>query len=273
MIEVGNLNYFIGIGFFLLMFLLVGLILKNKSHERRKRILLFLAFFNLAVHFLKLLIPMYYNDLPMSIKKITFENICAVSAIIFPFILLKNNNPRAKDYMFYMGIISGLASMFFPTEMFGKELRTLNTLRFYICHILIFIVPFYMVFFDIHTLEAKRLIYFPISFLIVLCVIYLNELILMEMGFVDMRGNDIVNYNYRNFSFIFGPIPELESISNFLFDWMVPKPFKQIMVGEFAGTPKYMPVLWLVVPCFVYLPVVGFLLYLVFTKIIKRGIK
>ena len=118
---------------------------------------------------------------------------------------LKKDNSIAKDYMFYMGILSGLAAIIFPTEVFGKELLNLNTIRFYLCHIIIFVVPFYMVFYNVHTLDIKRIIYFPISFLIVLCVIYLNEMILMEMGFVDMRGNDLVNYNYRNFSFIFGP--------------------------------------------------------------------
>lgn len=272
MIKVGNLYYFIGIFLFLFIFILVGVILKNKSKDTRKKILLIISFLSLAIHFLKLFIPIYYNDLPMSLKKITFENICAVSTIVFPFILLKKDNPREKDYMFYMGLISGLAAIVFPTEVFGKELLNLNTIRFYLCHIFIFVVPFYMVFYNIHSLNIKRLLYFPISFLIVLCVIYLNEIILMEMGFVEMRGNDITNYNYRNFSFIFGPIKELEGISNILFDWMVPKPFKQIMVGEFAGTPKYMPILWLIVPCFVYLPLIAFLIYLAFTKLMKKGI-
>lgn len=271
MVEMGNLYYFIYLGIFLLLTVSIGFLLKGKSQNKQYKILLILAFINLAIHFMKLLLPKYSNDLPISFRKVTFENICAVSTLIYPFILLWKNK-YAKDYMFYMGVLSGLASMIYPAEALGREAFDLDVVRFYICHMLIFIIPFYMGFYGIHTLDIKRVFFVPISFFIVLGIILINEIILMEAGFVDMRGDDFMNYNYRNSNFIFGPTYNLEKLSDVLLDWMVPKPFKTVMVGPHAGESKYMPILWLVVPCFVYIPILCSIIYFIVVKVLRRNI-
>ncbi len=269
-VELGGTGYFIGLGGFLALTILVGLLLKNKSESSRRKILIIISFMGLALHFLKLLMPKYYNDLPLSLRKITPENICAVSTIIFPFILLSKNK-YAKDYMFYMGVISGIASIALPLEAIGRSLKEIDVIRFYICHYLIFIVPFYMVFYGLHKLEFKRVFFFPISFMLVLALIVANEVILMEMGFVDMRGNDFLNYNYRNSSFIFGPTENLKEISDKYVDWAVPKPFKTVMIGEYKGAEKYTPILWLLVPSYVYLVPITMVIYFTFVKVLRRG--
>lgn len=269
-VEMWSLSYFIGILFAILFVVLVGLLLKNKSESGRKKILIVLAFSGLAIHFLKLLIPKYYNDLPISLRKITPENICAVSTIIFPFILLSKNK-YAKDYMFYMGIISGIASIVCPLEAIGRSILDIDVIRFYICHILIFTVPFYMVFYNLHKLEFKRIFFFPISFMIILSLIVVNEVILIESGFVEMRSSDFLTYNYRNSSFIFGPTDNLKDIAHKLLDWCIPKPFKEVMVGEYKGEAKYTPILWLLVPCYVYLVPFSMIIYWFFVKVLKRG--
>lgn len=269
-VEIGSVAYYIGLAVFLVLTILIGLLLKNKSDSTKRKILIVISFMGLALHFLKLLMPKYYNDLPISLRKITPENICAVSTIIFPFILL-GKNKYAKDYMFYMGIISGISSIALPLEAIGRSLKEIDVIRFYICHYLIFIVPFYMVFYGLHKLEFKRIFFFPISFMIVLALIVVNEVILMETGFVDMRGNDFLNYNYRNSSFIFGPTDNLKEISDKYVDWAVPKPFKTVMVGKYKGADKYAPILWLLVPSYVYLVPFSIIVYFIFVKVLRRG--
>jgi hypothetical protein len=268
-VKLGNLYYFIYLIIFVAIIAFLWLILKNRKQSTQYKVLLAISFASFIVHFLKLLIPKYYDNLPLSIRKITFENICAVSTIIFPFILLSKNK-YARDYMFYMGLISGLASVLYPMEAFNKNPWDLDTIRFYFCHMIIFIVPFFMVIFRIHSLNIKRILAFPIMFLAVEALILVNEIILMEAGFVDFRSSDFLTYNYRNSNFIFGPTPGLEKASEVLIEWMVPTPFKQVMVGEYAGSKKYTPLLWLVVPVFVYFSLLYAIIYFIFGKLLKR---
>lgn len=269
-VELGSTGYFIGLVGFLVFTILIGLLLKNKSDDTKRKMLIVISFVGFALHFLKLLMPKYYDDLPLSLRKVTPENICAVSTILFPFILLSKNK-YAKDYMFYMGVISGIASIALPLEAVGRSLEEIDVIRFYICHYLIFIVPFYMVFYGLHKLEFKRIFFFPISFMLVLALIVVNEVILMEMGFVDMRGNDFLNYNYRNSSFIFGPTDNLKKYSDKYIDWAVPKPFKTVIIGKYKGSPKYTPILWLLVPSYVYLVPITMIIYFIFVKVLRRG--
>ena len=94
-----------------------------------------------------------------------------------------------KDYLCYMGMICGILALIYPMEVFGRGLDELEVIRFYVCNMSLFIVPFYMVFFGIHSLEIKRVPLFPLIFLMVQCLILANEVILMEAGIAEFRGN------------------------------------------------------------------------------------
>lgn len=269
-IEWGNTIQYITLGVFLVITILFGLILRNKDQEMQKKVLIVVAFINLAIHFLKLLIPEYKADLPTSFRKVTFENICATTTIMMPFIMLCENKVM-KDYLFYIGILGGLAALIYPTEAFRRDLLEIDVIRFYICHMILFIVPFYMVFFGIHDLDIKRVPLFPLTFLVVECLILANEVILMEAGFVDFRGKvDFLEYNYRNSNFIFGPTEELKEISDKIVEPLVPDMFKTVGAGTYIGKEKYVPVLWMAVPCFIYFSAIGALMCLFFTKVLKK---
>ena len=164
-VEMFNTYHLITLGIFAIITILIGVILKNKDQESQRKALLIIAFANLALHFLKLLIPEYRDELPTSFRKVTFENICATTTIMMPFIMLSKNKVM-KDYLFFIGMLGGLAALIYPTEALDRELLELDVIRFYICHIILFIVPFYMVFFGIHDLDIKRVPYFPLIFLL-----------------------------------------------------------------------------------------------------------
>lgn len=269
-INLGNIYYFIILGVFVILTLFIGVLLKNKSSKTQNNVLLFIAILNLVIHFLKLLIPQYRESLPTSFRKITFENICATTTIMMPFVMLCKNKIM-KDYIFYIGILGGLAAIVYPTEAMGKELLNLDVIRFYICHMILFIAPFYTVLFKIHELSLKRVPLFPLTFFVVECLILANEIILMEAGFVDFRGEDFLTYNYRNSNFIFGPTDYLKPISDVMIDPLVPDIFKTVGDGPYKGEMKYIPVMWLVVPGFIYLSVIGGLICLLMKKISKRN--
>lgn len=270
-IEQWNKMHLIILGAFLVVLVLFGLILRRKGQDTQNKVLIVLAFINLAIHFLKLLIPQYKDDLPISYREVTFQNICTATIIMMPFIMLCKNKIM-KDYLFYIGLLVGLAALVYPTEAIGRSIEELDVIRFYICNVLLFIVPFYMVVFGIHELDIKRVPLFPLVFLLVECLILANEVILMEAGFVEFRGSmGFMDYNYRNSNFIFGPTEDLKEISDKFIEPLVPKVFKTVPAGVYQGEAKYIPVLWMLVPCFVYFTAIGGVLCFIFTKLFKRA--
>ena len=85
-----------------------------------------------------------------------------------------------------------------------------------------------------------------------------NQILQSELGFIPLRGDDIININYKNTSMIWGPSgPIGEFLAIFC-----PSFFKYIPVGEYAGQAKYWPWFWLIFPCYIILTPVCFLISL-----------
>lgn len=267
-IELWNVAHLLTLGALLLLTLLLGLMFKGKNESVKKSVLIVLAFVNLAIYIGKLFLPGFKEN--FGIKAVTFETIYGVMIIIMPFVLLCKSKVM-KDYVFYGSIIFVLVTMVYPTGMVGKSLEDMDIIIFYISHILLFVVAFYMVFWQTHTLSIKRVPVFPLVFIMMLGIILANEVILMEAGFVGFRGSDFISGNFRNTSFIFGPTEELEELSNLIIDPLVPDIFKEVPAGAYKGMEKYLPVVWLIVPSFIYLTFLGAFINLFFTKVLKRG--
>jgi hypothetical protein len=93
--------------------------------------------------------------------------------------------------------------------------------------------------------------------------IMLNQIFQSELGFVPLRDqNDFFGIGYKNSSYIWGPGTD-DAIGNFL-SIFTPKFFRTIPVGEFAGQTKYWPWFWLIVPVYVLVTPLSFLIALVF---------
>lgn len=263
-IQMFSISYFVMIFIFLAFLIGSYLWLKNKSTRHQKIFIASLLFFSLALHFCKLFFPPYSND-KLAFRKITPENICAVSTLVFPFVFFSKSK-TLKDYMFYLGVLSGTLAIFLPIEAFNKHIFTFDALRFYIVHIIITVAPFLMVATGLHKLDYHRVYKVPLVFIGVLCIILVNEIILMEIGLVPMRKEDFFDHNsYRNFSMIFGVSPEFMHIEKYL-TILTPSIFLKIPFGEFAGEPKYWPIIWLIIPAFVLIGSLSFLLSIYWEK-------
>ena len=66
--------------------------------------------------------------------------------------------------------------------------------------------------------------------------------------------------NYKNSSLIWGPTDDIAKAIT----WACPSFFKTIPAGAYAGQEKYWPWFWLIVPCFVILTPLCFLVSLIF---------
>ena len=216
--------------------------LRNRSDKIKNRVLFGVLALNFALHFIKLAFPQYIEKgFPGVLRKCTFENICAVSTLIFPFIYLSNWK-AGKDYMFYIGVISGILGCIAPMPVRGLEFYRLETIRYYICHASLWQVPLLMVIFGLHKLDYRRnwktfAIYFGI-----LCLIIVNEIILIRIGWVSTSTfEEFFDPSGRDMGYAIGFPPEMQKIANYLL-WLTPKAWKEPCI----------PILWELFPVIVY---------------------
>lgn len=258
-LEMFNGVYFFYVIIAVLFFIGSIWFLHNKSDAFKRRYISGILFFALLLHFCKLLFPPYVDD-PLAFRKITPENICALSTLVFPFIFFSKNKVL-KDYMFYVGVLSGTLAVIYPLEAFGKAPFIFDTIRFYVAHIAITVAPFLMVSTKLHTLDYRRVYKVPLLFMVVLAIIMVNEVILMELGMVPLRNMDLFEGGYRNFSMIFGVNDSMRGLEGFL-RFLTPNFMLTIPFGEFAGQDKYWPLLWIFFPVVIIVGGLSFLLSL-----------
>ena len=189
-----------------------------------------------------------------------FVNICGANIALFPFFFLSKND-KIKDYMFYIGVISGLIALFYPQEPLAKGdqyAEQLDIVRFYYHHWMVLAVPLLMVMFGHHKLNYKRVLVAPTGLLLLMLFIMLNQIFQSELGFIPLRDQgDFFGIGYKNSSYIWGPGTD-DAIGQFLAIF-TPDIFKTVPVGEFAGQLKYWPWFWIVVPVYILVTPLAFL--------------
>lgn len=241
--------------------------LRNKSVKLQKGVLFGLLAFGLLLHFLKVYIPPYSVDEARMLRDSWFVNICGANIALFPFFFWSKND-KIKDYMFYIGVLSGLIALFYPQEPIAKSNQAgeqLDIIRFYYHHWMVMAVPLLMVLFGHHKLSYKRILSAPTGLLLLMLFIILNQIFQSEMGFIPLRDRgDFFGIGYKNSSYIWGP-GENDAIGSFL-ALFTPEFFKTVPVGEFAGQLKYWPWFWMIVPVFVLVTPLSFGLCMIFDR-------
>lgn len=239
--------------------------LRNKSVKVQKGVLFGLLVFGLLLHFLKVYIPPYSVDEARMLRDSWFVNICGANIALFPFFFWSKND-KVKDYMFYIGVLSGLIALFYPQEPIAKVdqlSEQLDIVRFYYHHWMVMAVPLLMVLFGHHKLSYKRIFSAPTGLLLLMLFIMLNQIFQSELGFIPLRDRgNFFGIDYKNTSYIWGP-GENDAIGSFL-ALFTPDFFKTVPVGEFAGQMKYWPWFWMIVPVYVLVTPLSFGLCMIF---------
>ena len=127
----------------------VGLyfLLRNKSQFTQKAVLFGILALGLIAHFTKVYYPPYSTDEARMLRDSWFVNICGANIALFPFFFWSKND-KIKDYMFYIGVISGLIALFYPQEPIAKvdqAAEQIDIIRFYFHHWMVLAVPLLMV--------------------------------------------------------------------------------------------------------------------------------
>ena len=134
-------------------------------------------------------------------------------------------------------------------------------------------VPLLMVLFGHHKLSYKRILSAPTGLLLLMLFIMLNQIFQSELGFIPLRDRgNFFGIDYKNTSYIWGPGTD-DAIGDFL-ALFTPDFFKTIPVGEFAGQEKYWPWFWMIVPVYLLVTPLSFLLSMIFDhKSIKQDLR
>ncbi|MCL2382075.1 MAG: hypothetical protein FWC64_10905 [Treponema sp.] len=247
-VEYFNFFYFLYLAFSLGLLLGLYFLLRNRSEKTSNAVVFGILFFNFLLHFLRLASACHQVWMPRAIMTVTPQNICAVSVLLFPWFFLSKKN-ILRDYMFYMGIMSGLGAVIIPIDALGRNPFEFEVMRFYISHILLWVTPLLMVLLKVHTLDYRRIPKAPLLAYAVLCVILVNEIILTGAGFVHI--GHLFSNEVRNSALIFGPLPDVAFLGT-LFTALTPNFFLTVPIGPNAGAVFYWPVLWLVIPAYIY---------------------
>lgn len=248
--------------------------LRKAKPRTQKAVLFGLLAFGLLLHFLKVYIPPYSVDEARKLRDAWFVNICGANIALFPFFFFCKNK-YVKDYMFYIGVISGLIALFYPQEPLAKTDQLgefWDIVRFYYHHWMVMAVPLLMVLLGLHKPSYKRILSAPVGLLLVMLFIMLNQIFQSELGLIPLRGDDIFSTHYKNSSYIWGPGTN-DAIGT-VFTWFCPDFFTIIPEGQYAGQVKYWPWFWLIVPVFILVTPLAFGLCSIFDgKNIKKDVK
>ena len=240
-------------------------LLRNRSVKLQKTVLFALLVVGFLLHFLKVYIPPYSIDEARMLRDSWFVNICAANIALFPFMFFSKNE-KIKDYMFYIGVISGFIALFYPQEPMAKVdqlAEQLDIVRFYYHHWMLLTVPLLSVLFKHHKLSYKRVFVAPVGLLLLMLFIMLNQVFQAELGFVPLHSeSNFLGIGYKNTSYIWGPGVN-DAIGSF-FAIFTPEIFKTVPVGQYAGQEKYWPWFWIIVPAFVLVTPAAFLISLIF---------
>lgn len=216
--------------------------LKDKNKEEIYKFLFRLTILNLVLHFLRLVFPPYVFEFKNSddlrvMRVVGFENICAVNTLLGPF-LFKSKNKYLKDYFMFIACVGGFVALLIPVNPYTtRELFSFDMMRYFVSHFILFIVPVMSVIFKLHEFNYQRFWALPVFFFGCLTLIYLNENITYDLGWVKEK---------RNFSFIYGPPDQLGPLKNFFLS-LVPENLKNY-VGQDGNIVECTPLLWMINP-------------------------
>lgn len=184
-INMFSISYFIYLIICALICVGFYFLFRNKSKKTQYIAILTPMVISLVIHFLKLLTPVYRNELPYSIISITPETICAISTLAFPFIFLSKSK-ILKDYMVVVGVVSGFLTLIIPGEALGFHPLDIEALRFYFAHLVIFMCPLFTYIFKFHKLEKGWIKHTLLLLLLVIIIMMCDNILFTFI----LKGHD-----------------------------------------------------------------------------------
>lgn len=269
MIRIGNFLYFLPILVLIALLFLSDQLCKRLGKEFARKYILILLWSNFVLHFLKQFLPSYLADFPNSLKESTIPNFCACLIVIEPFIFMSENR-YLKDYCYYVGILSAIAAYLYPPNLIGLDLSRVENffeaVRYYSCHAPLLICGYLMVRYDQHKLDYHRLWALPLTMTGINIAIVLNGLFLHWIGFPGYPQNidEVISRSGPLAgAACFGPPLFCDSFMGWLYPYTIPG---LMHYYDSSGVLRFTPSLWMLLPEYIALLIVGPLMAYPFQK-------
>ncbi len=176
-------------------------------------------------------------------------NVCAFMILLCPYSVF-GKNKLIKQYQFYVGTFAGLCAPFVPTWFLGGSIFTWEYLRFYTCHVLLFLTSSLPAAWGLVEFRMKDGWKFGLCALGTLGLILANNTLVSYL--LGAEGEALFNaiYGY-NPVFMMGP-PAADSPLKDIAVAITP-PFLRVGAGG-----RYVPILWYAVPVYVGFTLLGY---------------
>ena len=255
-IQIGNFYYFLFLALLVGISVFSVMLCNRLGKVFAKRYITIILWVNFALHFLKQLLPIYFSKWPSGLTDSLFPNLCATLIVLSPFIFLFGGK-YLKDYMFYIGVLSGVLVYLVPTGAMREDVTGLDyafeTARFYLCHWPLVVAGLLMVQQGFHKLDWKRLWSIPLVFAGILTIISVSQILFGPIMKLDGYPHDWVGADgvfnrinlhaaMSNQSMQFGPQAGVDG----LFGWAYPYLIPGLMTYRIDGEIYFTPIIWII---------------------------
>ncbi|MFK5884197.1 MAG: hypothetical protein QM489_07675 [Candidatus Izemoplasma sp.] len=151
MLEILNFNYFLWVAFIPISIYVVYYLLKGLTEKQKFYFLFGLTVFAWIVHFSR-----YWLEPNLNMYNMFFTDFCGFSTLLYPFFMISKKK-IFKDYMFYLGGVMAMAAVFYPHPIIDKDILAFNSIRFYLAHLILVMVPMLLVMWKMHVPNIKNL--------------------------------------------------------------------------------------------------------------------
>jgi hypothetical protein len=150
MLEMFNLVYFIWVILFFVTIIGVYFLFRNKSQKFKFWFLFGLSVFMWVNHFARIWLQ---EDLRT--YELFFIDLCGFSTLVYPFFMWLKHK-AFKDYMFFIGGYFAFHSILYPNNILGDPVFIYNTIRFWLAHTILVMIPVLLIAWKMHTPSIKN---------------------------------------------------------------------------------------------------------------------
>lgn len=177
----------------------------------------------------------------------TAYNVCAFMILCSPYVIY-GKHPLLKQFHFYIGVFSGFCAPLIPIWFIGKSIFTWEFLRFYTCHVLLFLTAALHAAWGFVEFRMKDGWKFGLYALAALGLILANNALTLTL--LGYEGEAFVEalYSY-NPVIMMGPVNG--TLPAKLLAAITPSFFR-------LASGRYIPILWYAVPVYLMFTVLGY---------------
>lgn len=206
MLEMLNFYYFIWVLSVPVAIVGVYYLFKDKSDKFKYWFLFSLTVFMWVVHFSR-----YWLEPELKIYNMYFTDFCGFSTLLYPFLMLSKHKVF-KDYMFYLGAVMAMAAVFYPHPILDHYVYKFNSIRFYLAHLFLVMIPMLLVMWKMHVPSIKNLWY---MFLLLIVGAMYNMALSAYFIEIGLR-TDLANYMGA-----WGNVPDYFEVAQIVAPWAV----------------------------------------------------